>query len=163
MSLRPQRERLEAVWRQKLHAAQEAYRIASAKTLQVRAELPSMSPTDGNFALRNALKQEHRALDAYTSVLETFTRLILYGEKPDDSATITLPSGARQTSFVTDADIQQWVQERHGFIPHPSWIAHCRALYSGAPPERRPPWLKCPRDKRRAIREAFVALGVLPK
>jgi len=30
---------------------------------------------------------------------------------------------------VTDLDIERWVEQRDGFVPHPFWIAHCTELY----------------------------------
>src|SRR5690349_3065835 len=59
---------------------------------------------------------------------------------------------------ATDLDIQQWVFKRHGFVPHPAWITHCREIYLGAP---HTDGGECPPDKRTAIREAFVALELL--
>jgi hypothetical protein len=30
---------------------------------------------------------------------------------------------------ITDLDIEEWVQEQYGFVPHPYWISHCRELF----------------------------------
>ena len=67
---------------------------------------------------------------------------------------------------VRDLDIEQWVHERYGFVPHPFWISHCRELYlkNIAPPEpRRQPWHECPVNERLKIKEAFAYFGLLPK
>ena len=43
---------------------------------------------------------------------------------------------------VTDLDIERWVEQRYGFVPHPYWIAHCKELYLLAvekPEEPMPP------------------------
>ena len=155
MSPRTKRERVEAAWRQKLHAAEQAYGIASAKTRQIQAELPSMPSADGSFALQNALRHESQAMNEYANVLQTFTRLILYGELPEEA----LEPEPKEPRAPSDLDIQEWVAKHHGFVPHPSWIGHCRELYLGAPAALRTE--KCPPDKRSAIREAFVELGIL--
>ena len=59
---------------------------------------------------------------------------------------------------VTDLDIQQWVKEHFGFVPHPYWIRHCRELFlqfpEPAPGDRRK-WHECPEDMRDGIRQAF--------
>ena len=64
----------------------------------------------------------------------------------------------------TDLQIQQWVQKQYGFVPHPSWISHCRELYiEGWAPsgEHRRPWHECPPDKRAALKEAFLHFGMI--
>jgi hypothetical protein len=68
---------------------------------------------------------------------------------------------ARPTSIL---DVQEWIAEHHGFVPHPFWIDHCLELYLGSATasEGRPPWHECPEDKREAIREAFIHFGLLP-
>jgi hypothetical protein len=74
------------------------------------------------------------------------------------SAPTPAPEGA------TDLQIEQWVQERYGFVPHPYWINQCRELYiEGTQPseENRRPWHECPPDKRPAIKEAFLHFGML--
>lgn len=67
---------------------------------------------------------------------------------------------------VRDLDIEQWVHERYGFVPHPFWISHCRQLYlenGEAPGQTRRPWHDCPADKRLMIKEAFAYFGLLPE
>jgi hypothetical protein len=64
---------------------------------------------------------------------------------------------------VTDVDIQRWVEQTYGFVPHPFWIAHCKELYllvenAGNP---RKPWHECPPEKRLMIREALAHFGFL--
>jgi hypothetical protein len=66
--------------------------------------------------------------------------------------------------FPTDLQIEQWVQEKYGFVPHPYWISHCKELYiEGTEPseEHRPPWHECPPDKRAALKAAFRYFGML--
>ena len=66
---------------------------------------------------------------------------------------------------ITDLDIEEWVEEQYGFVPHPYWISHCRELFlggGGAAVEGRRPWQECPVDKQAGIREAFVHFGLLP-
>ena len=77
------------------------------------------------------------------------------------SPAMTAVSGIQ---FVSDLQIEEWVQEQYGFVPHPFWIDHCNELYieSGrSSDKRRSPRHKCPEDKRPAIREAFVHFGML--
>lgn len=65
---------------------------------------------------------------------------------------------------ASDLQIEHWVKDHYGFVPHPFWIAHCRELYLGAPAsvEGRQLWHECPPDKRQAIRAAFLHFGMLP-
>lgn len=158
MSERERRRRLEEVWRHKLNEAEEAYGIALADIQKIQAEYKSLPTSDGNFALQQALKSQEMARDQYTRVLQTFTRLVLYGEQPKEVGEATAPARP-----VNDVDIQEWVSKHHGFVPHPSWIAHCRELYLNSPRGERSTWNDCPPDKRAAIREAFAALGLAPE
>ena len=69
------------------------------------------------------------------------------------------------TRPIADLDIQQWVEDRYGFVPHPYWISHCRELFLQsleATPEGHKPWHDCPDERREAIREAFLHFGLLP-
>jgi hypothetical protein len=62
---------------------------------------------------------------------------------------------------VSDVDIQRWLEQRYGFVPHPFWIQHCKELYLGAEQSpHRKPWLDCPPDMRLMIREAFAHFGL---
>jgi hypothetical protein len=66
---------------------------------------------------------------------------------------------------IADLDIQQWVEEHYGFVPHPYWISHCRELFLRClepTSELHKPWHDCPDDKREGIREAFLHFGLLP-
>ena len=157
MTPRTHRERVEALWRKKLQHAENAYGLAFAQTRKLQAELESMPPSDGVLALEKALKLQNEAMNDYVLALETFTRLILYGEMPVE----TPAPPPTEPKPVTDLDIQEWVYQHHGFVPHPAWIAHCRELYFGA--QRQEPSQECPSDKRLPIKEAFVAFGLLPK
>ena len=157
MTPRTHRERVEAIWRKKLQEAEEAYGVAFSQTRKLQAELESMPPSDGMLALEKALTLQNQAMNDYVLVLQTFTRLILYGEMPEETVAPP-PADLKPT---TDLDIQEWVYRHHAFVPHPVWIAHCRALYLGAQREERSQ--ECPLDKRLAIRDAFVAFGLLPK
>jgi hypothetical protein len=65
---------------------------------------------------------------------------------------------------IADLEIQQWVQEHFGFVPHPYWIRHCRELFlrSSEPAgQDRRPWHECPQDKREGIRQAFLHFRLL--
>lgn len=63
---------------------------------------------------------------------------------------------------ILDLDIQEWVRERNGFVPHPYWISHCRQLYLQVVCEwPRKPWHECPSDKREAILSAFEHFGLV--
>jgi len=67
---------------------------------------------------------------------------------------------------ISDLEIEQWVQEHYGFVPHPFWINHCKELYLGHTvrlKENRKSWYECPVDKRPAIRDAFVHFHLLPE
>src|SRR5690242_11583963 len=88
MSPRLQRERLVAVWRQKLQEAEEAYISACSQTRQIQTKIPSMPSADENLALAKALAAQSQAVDEYARVLQAFTRLTLYGEKPQEPPAI---------------------------------------------------------------------------
>jgi hypothetical protein len=67
---------------------------------------------------------------------------------------------------IRDLEIEQWVHEHYGFVPHPFWISHCKELYlgvdnSGMPGKIRKAWHECPADKRAAIRDAFLHFQML--
>lgn len=65
---------------------------------------------------------------------------------------------------VTDVDIQEWVRQEYGFVPHPFWIRHCQELYldtASAPTEPRPVWHACPPEKRLPIKAALQHFGIL--
>jgi hypothetical protein len=64
---------------------------------------------------------------------------------------------------ISDLDIQEWVQEHYGFVPHPFWIHHCKELYLHTPmtTEARPAGHECPEDKRLPIKAAFQHFGML--
>lgn len=81
------RRRAEEIWREKLRQAETRYQLAAAHSRQVEAECSGglMPSSDGNFALQKALRVEDNARAEYVQVLRTFTRLILYGEPPDES------------------------------------------------------------------------------
>lgn len=65
---------------------------------------------------------------------------------------------------IADLDIQEWMAEHYGFVPHPFWIGHCRELFlEASAPSARRPWHECPEQMRSAIREAFVHFGLLPE
>jgi hypothetical protein len=67
-----------------------------------------------------------------------------------------------QRQMATDLEIQKWVEERHGFVPHPGWIEHCREL-CGLPAETLYTASPCPPDKQVAIKQAFRHFGMLPQ
>jgi hypothetical protein len=79
-------------------------------------------------------------------------------------AEMSAAATARLPSVVRDFDIQVWVHEKYGFVPHPFWIGHCKELYLGGdegPTQARKAWHECPIDKRDMIKAAFVHLGLL--
>ena len=79
------------------------------------------------------------------------------------SSAVKVVSGIR---LASDLQIEEWVQEQYGFVPHPFWIDHCKELYiqgSRSSVERRPPRHECPADKRAAIKEAFLHFGMVPE
>jgi hypothetical protein len=69
--------------------------------------------------------------------------------------------------MVTDAEIQKFVQQHHGFIPKPGWIAHVKEVHGvptlrGAKRARRDRAVEpCPPEKREAIEEALRHFGVV--
>jgi hypothetical protein len=67
--------------------------------------------------------------------------------------------------LATDLDIQKWVQERHGFVPHPAWITHCKQLCGLAVENVRlyqqARFHQCPPDKHPAIKQAFRHFGMM--
>jgi len=68
--------------------------------------------------------------------------------------------------FASDLQIEEWVQEHYGFVPHPFWIDHCKELYiqgRRSSVEGRSPRHECPADKRAAIKAAFLHFGMLPE
>jgi hypothetical protein len=64
---------------------------------------------------------------------------------------------------ISDLDIQEWVQEHYGFVPHPFWIRHCKELYLHAPmtTEARLLGRECPEDKRLPIKAALQHFGMI--
>ncbi len=84
-SNREDRERIEALWLEKLHTAEQRYRDALAQMRQLQDEYASLSPSDGVIALQKALRFQNQALDEYERVLRAFTRLTVYGEYPDET------------------------------------------------------------------------------
>ena len=69
--------------------------------------------------------------------------------------------------MATDAEIQKFVQQHHGFIPKPGWIAHVKEVHGiptlrGAKRARRDRAVEpCPPEKREAIEEALRHFGVM--
>jgi hypothetical protein len=66
--------------------------------------------------------------------------------------------------LANDVDIQRWVEDRYGFVPHPFWINHCKelcGLASGQPAGDRKCWHECPPEKQLILREAFAHFGLL--
>jgi hypothetical protein len=69
--------------------------------------------------------------------------------------------------MATDAEIQEFVQQHHGFIPKPGWIAHVKEVHAiptlrGAKRARRDRAVEpCPPEKREAIEEALRHFGVM--
>jgi hypothetical protein len=66
--------------------------------------------------------------------------------------------------LADDVEIQRWVEDRYGFVPHPFWINHCKELYGigvQEPAIHRKAWHECHPEKRLPIREAFAQLRLL--
>jgi hypothetical protein len=70
-------------------------------------------------------------------------------------------TAVRAEALVTDLEIEQWVRQNYGFIPHPFWISHCKELFLHEREELRHPWHECPLDKRPVIRKAFEYFGLI--
>ena len=81
------RKRAEQIYREKLRQAQNRYQFATAQIRQLQAEYStgSVPSADGDFALRNALRNENDARSDYMRVLRVFTQLILHGEQPEEN------------------------------------------------------------------------------
>ncbi len=77
---------LEAKWRERLRAAQEAYSSASARccTIQAESGVQKVASSEGSLALQQALRAENEARAEYMRVLDIFTRFLLHGEIPGD-------------------------------------------------------------------------------
>ena len=69
--------------------------------------------------------------------------------------------------MATDAEIQKFVQRRHGFVPKMGWIAHVKEVHGiatlrEAKRVRRGRDIEpCPPEKREAIEEALRHFGVI--
>lgn len=71
-------------------------------------------------------------------------------------------TAARARTPFNDLDIEEWVCERYGFVPHPFWISDCRQFYLNEENSQTVDCRhKCPPEKRLIIREAFVHFGLL--
>src|SRR3954470_14108914 len=78
---------LQALWLDRLQSASDEYRRTSAAYRMIAQEyqgrvLPS---PDGDFSLRQALKQQNSARAEYARTLRIFTDLLLNGVVPDES------------------------------------------------------------------------------
>jgi hypothetical protein len=69
--------------------------------------------------------------------------------------------------MATYAEIQKFVQKRHGFVPKPAWITHVKVIW-GLPTRRAPNRagrgrrvVPCPAEKREAIEEALRHFGLI--
>jgi hypothetical protein len=73
---------------------------------------------------------------------------------------------AMMRRLITDRKIQEWVQERHGFLPTIVWIAHCRRLCGLAVENlsayQQSRFKPCPLERQDAIIKAFRYFGMLP-
>jgi hypothetical protein len=80
-------KQVEQIWRAKFRQAQDRYQFATANTRRLQAEYSTSSvpPADGDFAVRNALRNENEARSEYMRVLHVFTKLILHGERPEEN------------------------------------------------------------------------------
>lgn len=93
--------------------------------------------------------------------------IIKVPDYPEAGRSKTMKHGADMAlcpEAVSDLDIQEWVQVRYGFVPHPFWIRYCKELYLHIPSmtaEPRPAWHECPEDKRLPIKAALQRFGML--
>jgi hypothetical protein len=77
------RRDLEEIWRQRVEAAQENYRLALEEWRKVKAEYKARRRSSlGGASLPEALRRQIRARAAYVRVLRTFALLVLHGEIP---------------------------------------------------------------------------------
>jgi hypothetical protein len=79
---------LQAVWLDRLQAASDEYRQASAAYRNAAQDYQSqfMPSADGDFSLRQALKQQNLARAEYARTLRIFTDLLLNGVIPKEPA-----------------------------------------------------------------------------
>jgi hypothetical protein len=70
-------------------------------------------------------------------------------------------------NMASYAEVQEYVQQRHGFVPKTCWIAHVKEL-NGLPVQRawnragRGRVVPCPPEKRRPIEDAFRHFRMMP-
>jgi len=71
-----------------------------------------------------------------------------------------------ETQMPSDEQIQNWVHDRHGFVPEPAWIAHCKQLcgltVANVRVYQHSRFNPCPAARQAAIIEAFRHFGLLP-
>ena len=80
----PNRQQLENLWHERLHAAKLRLDFARQYRCEVQADrkggdIPS---SDGHYAFQRALRAENLALDEYRRVLCIFSDLVLRGKMP---------------------------------------------------------------------------------
>ena len=80
----PQRKaQVRASYLAEVQKAEDDLHIAMLQTLRVIDEYSFMTLSDGDFALDNALKLQHQAMDAYVAICRSLTKLMLEGAPPD--------------------------------------------------------------------------------
>jgi hypothetical protein len=70
-------------------------------------------------------------------------------------------STAAGGGLVSDLDIELWVHQVDGFVPHPFWISHCKEIYLDGDESPRPLRHEYPPGKRPMIRAALSHFGIL--
>ena len=76
------KRRVEAIWLAKLREVEQRYRDAIATARDLVSQCEAMPPAHGDLALDKAVQLQTAAMNEYARILDTFTRLILYGEHP---------------------------------------------------------------------------------
>jgi len=74
----------------RLLLAESWYNIALAQTQQVLDKYDSMSPPDGNLALKKALKFQNDKMDDYAEALTAFLQRGIRNQSPEVRALVTL-------------------------------------------------------------------------
>ena len=72
----PERKALEELWLARLRDAKLAVDFARNYFKEIQKDLSSLPPSDGQFALRRAVRAENAALEQYNRVLRIYTNLI---------------------------------------------------------------------------------------
>jgi hypothetical protein len=88
---------VKASYLEDVHKAEEDLRIALAQTQRVIEDYFCMAPSNGDFALDNALKLQHQAMEGYVAACRLFTKSMLEGALADKESLVK-PSDQRKQS-----------------------------------------------------------------